>query len=183
MASRVDSKGFIRCYGMFWDRNEVDWSPGSGNRNQFRLLGRVGKVAPKLQVCDFRTQRGIYVLYDDHGARYVGLARGQDIGKRLREHTQDHLADSWERFSWFGFRSVLLRTNQHSLQELGEVPARLVSNSDATIGDIEALLIQTLGTYRIGNAQQMKFADAAKWEQVRRDEVDHYVGRLQRNAT
>ena len=54
MGAVQGSKGFIRCYGMFWDRSEVDWSPGSGNRNQFRLLGRVGKRSPKLQICDFR---------------------------------------------------------------------------------------------------------------------------------
>lgn len=178
MATTGGSNGFIRCYGMFWDRSEVEWSPGSGNRHQFRLLGRVGKVSPKLQICDFRTQRGIYVLYDDHGARYVGLARGQDIGKRLREHTQDHLARKWERFSWFGFKSVLASRDQHSFQQLGEVPVRLLTNPDATIGDIEALLIQTLGTYRLGNVQQMRFASAVRWDQLRRDEVVHYLSRI-----
>jgi len=108
----------------------------------------------------------------------VGLARGQDIGSRLREHTRDHLKSDWERFSWFGFRGVLAARDHHLLQQLGEIPARLLTDSEATIGDIEALLIQTLGTYRLGNVQQMRFADAARWEQLRRDEVDHYVGRL-----
>ena len=163
---------------MFWDREEVQWAPGAGNAHQFRLLGRVGKVKPRLQVCDFRTQRGIYVLYDDHGARYVGLARGQDIGLRLRDHTRDHLAQTWDRFSWFGFRHVLVGRDEQLLQRLGKVPDRLLANSEATIGDIEALLILTLGTSRVGNVQKMRFASAERWDQVRRDEVDLYLGRL-----
>lgn len=178
MAAVGGLKGFVRCYGMFWDREEVEWAPGAGNAGQFRLLGRVGKIRPKLQLCDFRTQRGIYVLYDDHGARYVGLARSQDIGNRLRDHTRDHLSDSWDRFSWFGFRRVLAGHDTIGLQRLGKVPDRLLANSEATIGDIEALLIQTLGTYRLGNIQQMRFASAERWEQVRRDEVDRYITRL-----
>jgi hypothetical protein len=171
-------KGFIRCYGMFWDREEVEWAPGAGNAGQYRLLGRIGKVKPRLQLCDFRSQRGIYVMYDDHGARYVGLARGQDIGNRLRTHTRDHLTDSWERFSWFGFRRVLAGRDPDRLQRLGKVPERLLANSEATIDDIEALLIQTLGTYALGNVQQMRFASADRWEQVRQDEVDLYFDRV-----
>ena len=170
--------GFIRCYGMFWDREEVEWAPGSGNAGSFRLLGRVGERNPRLQMCDFRDQRDIYLLHDDHGARYVGLARGQAIGNRLKAHTRDHLQYDWDRFSWFGFRRVLIGRDDNRLQQLGKVPERLLTNSNATIGDIEALLIQTLGTYRLGNTQQMNFAAAERWEQVRRDQEDAYLDRL-----
>lgn len=180
MATAGGLKGFIRSYGMFWDRDEVDWSPGSGNARQFRLLGRVGTRSPRLQICDFRSQRGIYVLYDVHGACYVGLARAQDIGNRLRAHTRGHLSGEWDRFSWFGFRRVLTSQKPDGTRRLGTVPDRLLTNSDATIGDIEALLIQALGTYRVGNLQQMRFASAERWQQVREDEVSHYLSRIVR---
>ncbi|CAB4955177.1 unannotated protein [freshwater metagenome] len=171
-------KGFIRGYGMFWDRTEVDWAPGAGNADQYRLLGRIGERRPRLQVCDFRAQRSIYVLYDDHGPYYVGLARDQDIGNRLRDHTRNHHSDRWDRFSWFGFRRVLSGQMADGTQRLGIVPARLLANSDHTIGDIEALLIQTLGTYRTGNRQQMRFASAQRWEQVRKDQRGTYLDRV-----
>jgi hypothetical protein len=181
MARSVGSmSGFVRSYGMFWDRAEVDWAPGAGNANQFRLLGRFGKVHPKVEVCDFRTQRGIYVLYDDHGPYYVGLARSQDIGNRLRDHTRDHHAKKWDRFSWFGFRQVLVAAESDGTRCLGKVPSKLLTNSDETIGDVEALLIQTLGTYRTGNIQQMRFASAQRWEQVRKDEREKYLLKVAR---
>lgn len=129
-------------------------------------------------MCDFRTQRGIYVLYDDHGPYYVGLAREQDLGKRLRDHTADHHRDCWDRFSWFGFRKVLLDTEVDGTQRLGKMPKVLLTNSVRTIRDIEALLIESLGTYRTGNRQQAKFGSAMNWELVRRDEVSRYLERL-----
>ncbi len=94
MVKSVGGKsGLVRSYGMFSDRAEVDWVPGAETANQFRLLGRSGKVHPKVEVCDFRNQRSTYVLYDDHGHYHGGLSRTQDIGNRLRVHTRDHHAD------------------------------------------------------------------------------------------
>lgn len=55
----------IRAFGLFWERDEVDWRPGPGG--QFRLLGRVGGKSKNLRVADFREQKGVYVLYNDHG--------------------------------------------------------------------------------------------------------------------
>ena len=86
MADRTRRRGFIRCYGLFWSADEVQWTPGRGQRHAYRLLGRIGQYRGKLEVCDFRTQRGIYVLYDHYGPYYVGLARDQAIGGRLRSH-------------------------------------------------------------------------------------------------
>ena len=169
---------FIKSYGLFWERVEVTWAPGAGNRDAFRLLGRHKKQNPALRVADFRDQRGIYVLYDHYGPYYVGLATKRPIGNRLRDHTRDTHADSWDRFSWFGFRRVLKGRDPEGLSRLGEVPAKLVSDSDKTIGDVEALLIQTLGTMHRGNWHEEKFASADRWEQVRLDEVAMYVDRL-----
>lgn len=172
------SAGFIRSYGMFWHRSEVDWSPGAGNGGKFRLLGRIGQNRGTIQVCDFRTQRGIYVLYDDHGAYYVGLAKERDLGLRLRDHTLDGHRQRWDRFSWFGFRRVLAGQLTDGTQRLGIMPERLLTNSQRTIRDIEALLIEALGTYRTGNRQQMKFASAECWYQVPRHDQDHYLDKL-----
>jgi len=165
---------------MFWDRREVEWPPGSGKKAEFRLLGRLGDNHPKLAVCDFRRQRGIYVLYDDHGPTYVGLARSQDIGNRLRSHDRDHLRDRWSRFSWFGFRRILVGCNADGTRQLGMIPKRLLTKSASTIGDIETLLIETLGTYRTANIQQMRFASAERWSQIPRVDRDHYLHKIAR---
>lgn len=179
MASRTSGGGsFIRSYGMYWNRHEIEWKPGRGHGGQFRLLGRIGTNRGSIRVCDFRTQRGIYVLYDDHGPHYVGLAKSRDLGLRLRDHTKDHLKHSWDRFSWFGFCRVLTGSRPDGTKRLARAPEVLLSNSQRTIMDIEALLIQCLGTYRTGNIQKMRFASAEPWEQVRWDETDTYLQRL-----
>jgi hypothetical protein len=162
---------------MFWSVEEVNWFPGhTGAR--FELLGRRNKKSPALQVCDFRFQTGIYVLYDDYGPYYVGLTRHQPIGNRLRQHLVDAHAGKWDRFSWFGFRRVLTRTFPDGTRDLGKVPSRLLTDSRSTIGDIEALLIQSLGVHHRGNKHQERFASAEHWEQVMAHEVDAYLRRL-----
>ena len=42
-----------------------------------------------LQVVNFWDQRGIYVLYNDHGPYYVGKAFDQALGVRLRQHRKE----------------------------------------------------------------------------------------------
>ncbi len=174
----VSSNTFIRSFGLFWRRDEVTWAPGAGNAGVFRLLGRRNRNQPALEVTDFRDQRGIYVLYDDYGPYYVGLARDRAIRQRLREHTHDKHWDKWDRFSWFGFRRVLSGTDADGLQMLGTMPKQLVSGTASTIGDIEALLMLSLGTVERGNTQTMKFKNADRWDQVQRHEVDHWLRRL-----
>lgn len=171
-------RGFIRGYGLFWSAEEVVWNPGSGQTGTYRLLGRVGHNRGTLAVCDFRPQRGIYVLYDDYGPYYVGLARDQDIGTRLRAHLGDHHTGRWDRFSWFGFRRVLTGCLPDGTRKLGKVPDRLLTESRSTIGDIEALLIQSLGTQHRGNRQEMRFASAQPWLQVMHHEVEKFLGRV-----
>ena len=68
----------ITSFGLFWRASEIDWDPGSGAKDVFRLLGRIGTNKGTLRMCDFRHQRGIYILYNDYGAYYVGLTR--DLG-------------------------------------------------------------------------------------------------------
>lgn len=178
MANQGRTRGFIRCYGLFWSADEVEWWPGRGKGDRFRLLGRVGQYRGKVEVCDFRRQSGIYVLYDDYGPYYVGLARGDSIGRRLRSHTRDRHAGKWDRFSWFGFRRVLTRRLSDGTRDLGDVPKRLLTESRWTIGDIEALLIQSLGTQHRGNWQEMRFAAARRWTQVMAHEVNRYLEKV-----
>ena len=169
---------FIRSFGMFWRRDEIEWAPGAGNAGVFSLLGRKNINRGSLQVVDFREQRGIYVLYDDYGPYYVGLARDRSIGLRLRDHTRDHHQDRWDRFSWFGFRRVLKRRDGDGLNLLGQMPEQLLTGTSSTIGDVEALLMLTLGTVERGNRQTMKFKNADRWHQIPRDETDYWLSRI-----
>lgn len=172
------NKTFIRSYGLFWRREDVEWAPGAGNAKVFRLLGRKNSNLPSLQVADFRDQRGIYVLYDDYGPYYVGLARTQGIGNRLRSHTKDNHKDKWDRFSWFGFRRILMDTDQEGLQLLGTMPDQLLSGTSSTIGDIEALLMMSLGTIERGNTQTMKFKNADRWHQLPLLKVGYWLEKV-----
>jgi hypothetical protein len=99
----------VTSYGLFWREDEIDWHPGAGYKDSFRLLGRIGSNRGKIRMVDFRHQQGIYILYDNYGPSYVGLTRNQGLGRRLKDHKSDHLADKWDRFSWFGFRPVYRR--------------------------------------------------------------------------
>ena len=118
-------------------------------------------------------------LYDDYGPYYVGLTRSDLLGSRLKSHCcRDRHRDRWNRFSWFGFRRVLTGRLADGTRTLGKVPERLLTDSKWTIGDIEALLIQALGTP--GNAHKERFAQAEQWTQVMRDDVEFYLDRLDR---
>jgi hypothetical protein len=89
----------IHSYGLFWRADEVDWYPGAGCKGKFRLLGRIGDYRPGLKISDFREQKGIYILYGNYGAHYVGLTRRQTLGGRLKQHLRDDHKGMWDRFS------------------------------------------------------------------------------------
>lgn len=161
------SNGFIRAYGLHWLRGEVEWGAGSAS-----LAGRIGERRPKLRVANFWTQTGIYVLHDDYGPYYVGLVRDQHLGVRLAQHTKDTHRDSWDRFSWFGFNRVLTTQDSLGYLRLGKRPQTLLTDNMKTIGDVEALLIMSLGTQRTGNKKQMKFQSAERWEQLWDAEIE-----------
>lgn len=59
------------AFGMFWERDSVDWAPGVGGR-AWQLLGCKGERRPGPRLCDVRSARGFYLLFDDHGAHDVG---------------------------------------------------------------------------------------------------------------
>ena len=128
-----DSIPLISSFGMFWRREEVQWT----TPENLELHGVQGKSVRgnDSQEVNFSRQIGLYLLYDGREVIYVG--RSEDsIGKRLCDHLKDRFAARWNRFSWFGFLPV---------NEKGELGI-LNSNykSDVIISDIEAILIEAL---------------------------------------
>jgi hypothetical protein len=166
----------VTSYGLFWRESEIDWHPGQGYKDSFRLLGRIGSQRGKIRVADFRQQQGIYILYDNYGPSYVGLTRNQGLGKRLKDHQSDHLRGKWDRFSWFGFRPLLSEKASSGITQLGDPQTDVSENTSTTIGDLEALLIRAIGPKR--NTAQMKFEFAEKWIQIDYDDSEKYLDRL-----
>ncbi len=163
------------AFGMFWERDSVDWAPGVGGR-AWQLLGYKGERRPGLRLCDFRSARGFYLLFDDHGAHYVGIARGQEgLGARLQKHHAER--STWSRFCWFAFDDVVDGgLDGWCLVEKRDAVAS--ASPDLVLRECEALLIEVLGTGRVlkdsdGGRQvrvqnNMQFAaGAVRWEQLR----------------
>lgn len=165
----------IKSYGLFWRASEVDWNPGKGKRGAFRLLGHRGSNLPGLRLADFRTQRGIYILYGNFGPHYVGLIRKRGLGQRLKEHLTDKHEGLWDRFSWFGFCEVLKGKDKLGLSKIKKLSELSLGSSGKAIGDIEALLIKAMG---LSNVADMKFSLAKEWAQVQQHDVDHYLGKV-----
>ena len=167
----------IRAYGLFWNADEVDWFPGQGNPGRYMLLGRRGKNLPGLELCDFRKHSGLYILYGNYGPYYVGLAREGSLGGRLKRHQRDRHAGKWDRFSWFGFRAVLNKTDDRGFQQLRALRTKTGGRMHQHIGEMEALLIRALGLEN--NYAKMRFPGAKKpWQQVKQHEIDDYLAKV-----
>lgn len=96
--TKESRKTLIKTFGKHWLREKVDWS-----KTEPSLLGR---QSSKSQSVDFKTMRGIYMLFDNNQLVYVGIAVKESIAKRLRQHTKDRHCTRWNRFSWFGIDGV-----------------------------------------------------------------------------
>lgn len=166
----------VTSFGLFWRASEIDWNPGQGNRNGFRLLGRIGANRGNIRVADFRHQQGIYILFDEYGPAYVGLTRAQGLGKRLKDHLADKLKDQWDRFSWFGFHPIGSPDPQSWILQLNQPDENLTDDTRTTIGDLEALLIRSIGPKR--NTAYPRFQGAEEWTQIDYEEQEKYLGRL-----
>lgn len=93
----------VAAYGLYWERNQVNWSPGRGRGNRTRLLGRADDSESEI---DFSNQWGIYLLHNRLDVMYVGRTT-DSLLVRLQDHnTRDRRNARWDRFSWFGFRQV-----------------------------------------------------------------------------
>lgn len=103
----------IKNFGLMWQRSSVAWTGVRGNAGHLSGFGPIGHPKKKQHDADFREQIGVYILYQGDKVVYVGQAGsgGQTLYKRLKDHTVDHLADRWDRFSWFGVKNVNLDGN------------------------------------------------------------------------
>jgi hypothetical protein len=165
----------IHAYGLFWKADEIVWHPGAGNAGEFRLLGRRGRNRNTLQMADFRSQTGIYILYGNYGPHYAGLTRQRNFGKRLKDHLRNRNAGQWDRFSWFGFKQVLRSKDDDGLQRLRDVPAVRKIEPNTMIKEMEALLIKAMA---LQNRADSNFESAKEWTQVRLIERDQLLARL-----
>ena len=101
-----DSRLTVKAYGLYWDRELVDWTPGPTSR-QAQLLGDAGSGP-----VNFADQDGIYLLQSGNETVYAGQSYTPDtdaagLYARLRSHHRSsRKADRWDTFSWFGFRPV-----------------------------------------------------------------------------
>lgn len=153
----------VGAFGLFWDRYLVDWQPGSGP-NAWQMLGRRNIQKPALRVCDFRSAHGVYILYDDYGPQYTGLARGSGgLGARLRtHHIKPPRGITWTRFSWLTFDDVVSNPQREGWERVKHRERPVPSDSEAIIREMEAVIIALLGTTQ----NKMSFQRAARWEQL-----------------
>lgn len=166
----MSSKTFIKAYGLHWFRDEVSW------RSNGELFGRQKANVNALRMVNVWTQTGIYILHDAYGPYYVGQVEKQPLGERLLQHTKDTHKDKWDRFSWFGFNSILTGRTKDGLYRVKTArPKGLLGSTEHTINDIEALLIMALGSHRAGNKHTEKFTDADEWQQVWHSETDKFL--------
>jgi hypothetical protein len=128
-----------------------------------------------MRIADFRTQSGLYILYGDYGPYYVGLVHANRLGNRLRDHLEDRHKDQWNRFCWFGFRSVLPKPGRQGICLLMDSKPSMPVRPRSAIRDIEALLIRALGLP--SNMQKTGFVGAEKWSQVKLHEADDLLAK------
>jgi hypothetical protein len=151
----------IRTYGLFWHVENVFWGK---QKNPGRLLGGASQ-STKTKPVDFREQRGIYALYFDYDLVYVGQTGAGDdrLFKRLKAHRTDHLADRWNRFSWFGTQWV---TKKHKLSmDTGAVHAEIPK----VLNLLEAVGI-AISEPRL-NLQRGRWGEAKKYFQIRDEKI------------
>jgi hypothetical protein len=163
----------IRSYGLFWDRDEVDWAPGKGNSRH--LWGRRNSAPGTLRVADAWNEKGLYVLYSNTGPYYVGLVRNQALGTRLAQHTLDTHKKNWVRFSWFGFYPLTDDPWAVNVPDHDDKP--VAATVDDMIGEMEALLIKSMGTF---NLKQMSFKAAQEWKQIWYQETEEWLAKIGR---
>lgn len=166
----------IHAYGLHWDPKDIDWSHGPGGT--WRMPGRLGARRPNVQVVDMRHQQGIYILYGHHGAYYVGLARRQGIGERIKAHWlhDDHVG-WWTNFSWFGFRYAYGRPDRYGFRPLKQLPNNTLGDSHESIADLEALLIKAMNLQNVRN-MGFRSKHAAEWTQVPAHELARWLGKV-----
>lgn len=158
----VSKAHLIGAFGQFWDRAEVNWAPGSQPK-AWQLIGYRGKNLGTLRLCNVRECKGFYILYDNHGPVYAGLARGAGgIGALLKAHNAQKT--NWIRFSWFAFDDVVDAGKKKPGWALVKPRDALKGmTAEAVLRECEALLIPLLG---LKDQNHMKFQSAHEWKQL-----------------
>jgi hypothetical protein len=174
MAQSDSGRSLISSYGLFWKVDDTEWIP-IGRKGKRRLLGHLGSKRSSIQIADFWSQSGIYVLYGNYGLYYVGIAA--ELGRRLRRHLSDKHAKEWDRFSWFGFRTVTQHRDTDGLLLLGKSEAMSSIRLNKARHDIEAILFRAFAGP--GNDKNPHFGNRLKqWEQIEPAEMDSLLNRL-----
>jgi hypothetical protein len=137
------------------------------------MLGRRGHGATR-RVADFYEQPGIYILYGNHGAIYVGITGNPGLGSRIRDHLSDRLEGKWDKFSWFAYGSL------HLDRRGIEIPTRLALEAIPhryAIRDFEAAIIRALDVP--SNKKRAGFrAGGIEWEQVLRADIGELLRKV-----
>ena len=148
----------IRTYGLHWHLSKIYWGQqGAGHAGS--LLGAASR-SPQARPVEFRDQSGIYALYADYDLVYIGQtgAGDQRLFARLKQHTLDHLAERWDRFSWFGTRRV---TQAH---ELAADNQGVHVNMPVALNILEAVCI-AVSEPRL-NLQRGRWGEATQYFQI-----------------
>ena len=132
----------IKNYGLMWDRDSVRWVGTRGNAGRLMGQGPIGKPINAQREVDFREQIGVYILYRNENVVYVGQAGSGNytLFSRLKNHLTDHLADRWDKFSWFGVRNVNKNGNLSKAQ--GDINRSLKASEILDL--LEGLLINVV---------------------------------------
>ena len=151
----------IGVFGLFWDAEFVPfWEFG---RTSVPLLGQRGANSRTRVIVDFRKAVGSYVLYNDYGPTYTGIATSPGLGARLHDHRINPPRDTpWTRFSWFAFGDVHDLSGHTGWGEVNPRDRPVATDADTNVRELEALIIQLLGTHQA----QMKFQVAKEWGQL-----------------
>ena len=148
----------IKTYGLFWKREDVFWG------YQGTLLG-ARSLSKNATEVDFRNQRGIYALYAEYELVYVGqTGAGNDrMFKRLKDHLTDHLAERWNRFSWFGTQWVTAGGLSADTNVIGD-------SVNIVLNKLEAVSIAISEPHL--NLQRGRWGDTVQYFQVRDSRMD-----------
>lgn len=152
----------IKTYGLFWKADDVFW----GRRNNPGSLRGARNKSSSAVMVDFREQRGIYALYAEYELMYVGQTGAGDdrLFSRLKWHRTDHLAERWDRFSWFGTQWV---TQQH---QLSTDTAAIHETMASALNILEAVSI-AISEPRL-NLQRGRWSNAKQYFQIRDSQLD-----------
>jgi hypothetical protein len=152
----------LKNYGLLWQRKYVHLGAGGNKGTLLGTRSGVGEV-------DFREQIGVYVLYDkDMIPVYVGQAGNgnANLFARLKTHTNDHLWNRWDYFSWFGLRGI---NTDKKLSSHDSVEKIYHSSGGGVLNVLEGILIAAMEPKL--NKQGPKFTEAKKFNQAVDDNV------------